>query len=193
MKKLALVLLLAFFLTMVLSGCFLTDKFTALKQEFNEDTTQTPTVVIETPKTTMASGELKTLTLYFTDEAGQKLVVEERNVEKATGIARSSMEELIKGPTQTGLKATLPASARLLDINIRPDGLAIVDFSGNLVKDLPVSATSEKLAVYSIVNTLTQFPTVSKVELRIDGKKVDTLLGYVKLNQDLVKNTSMIQ
>jgi spore germination protein GerM len=58
---------------------------------------------------------------------------------------------------------------------------------------LPTTEEAEKLAVYSIVNTLTQFASVEKVELRIDGQRVSTLLGYVEINQNLVRDTSLIK
>lgn len=196
MKKTALLLAIVLLASVVLSGCFLTDKLAALKEGFhqNEPTdTQTPTVVIETPAAPVVSGETKVVSLYFADEAGQRLVMEERSIPKVEGIARATIEELITGPTQAGLKPAVPTSTRLLDINVRTDGLVIVDFSGELITDLPASATAEKLAVYSIVNTLTQFPTVDRVEMRVDGQKVDTLLGFEKLDQELVRNTSLIK
>jgi spore germination protein GerM len=200
-KRIALVLVVLMVVSALLSGCSLLDKVASLKQGFNKAEKKQdpnpagPTVVIEAPKnaTPTVTGDSKKITLYFADATGQKLVAEERVVPKVTGIARLCMEELVKGPTQADLKATLPASTKVLDINVRPDGLAIVDFSGSLIKDLPASATAEKLAVYSIVNTLTQFPTVQKVELRVDGKKVDTLLGYVKVSTALSRNTSLIK
>lgn len=199
MKKITVFLVIMLVASMVLSGCFLTDKLASLKQSFNkadneEEDTTTPTVIIENPaETPVVSGETKTISLYFADETGEKLVLEERVIPKVVGIARAAMEELIKGPVQAGLKPTLPASCQLLDINIKPDGMAIVDFSGELIKDLPASAQTERMAVYSIVNTLTQFPTVQEVELRIDGKRVDTLLGHVKWNQKLLRNASLIK
>ena len=199
MKKFALILTAVLLLSLFLSGCVLTDKLTSLKEGFNKEGLQnqsptTPTVVIETQDSTpVLSEETKTVLLYFTDATGEKLIPEERSVPKVIGIARSSIEELIKGPAQAGLKGTLPVSAKLLDINVRQDGLCIVDFSKELIEELPVSAKSERLAVYSIVNTLTQFPTVERVEMRVAGKTVDTLLGYVKLNQNLVRNTSLIK
>jgi len=199
MKKTALLLVIAILASIVLSGCFLTDKLASLKQGFSKDETNTPTntspptVVIETPDASTVSEETKVVTLYFSDAEGKNLVLEERSIPKVIGIARATMEELIKGPAQAGLKPALPVSTRLLDINVREDGLAIVDFSDDLIKDLPASAAAEKLAVYSIVNTLTQFPTVERVEMRVEGKRVDTLLGYEKLNQNLVRNTSLIK
>ncbi len=199
MKRIALILIAALTISVILSGCTLTDKLTSLKQGFAKDKQQsenqtTPTVVIETKDTEpTANLETKTVTLYFADSTGEKLVAEDRTVTKVIGIARACIEELIKGPAQAGLKPVLPVGTQLLDINVRPDGLCIVDFSGDLIKELPVSAKNERLAVYSIVNTLTQFPTVERVEMRVDGKTVDTLLGYVKLNENLVRNTSLIK
>lgn len=200
MKKVALLLVIVLVSAVCLSGCFLTDKLASLKDSFKSSETateldaQTPTVVIETPQSSasLPEEESKTVALYFTDGNG-KLVLEERTIPKVVGIGRATMEELIKGPLQAGLEPTLPASTKLLDINITPDGLAIVDFSGSLVQDLPASATAEELAIYSIVNTLTQFPTVENVELRIDGQRVSTLLGYVEINQNLIRNTSLIK
>lgn len=197
MKKVVLLLVIVLCSSIFLSGCFITDKIAALKQGFNqeenvsESLTETPTVVIETSQTAV-SGETRTIALYFKD-ANQKLVLEERVIPKAEGIARVTMQELIKGPAQAGLEATLPVSTQLLDINIRPDGLAIVDFSGELVTELPASETAEKLAVYSIVNTLTQFPTVDRVELRVDGQRVSTLLGYVDVEPNVVRDASLIE
>lgn len=199
MKKAAVVLLSVLVLSLCFSGCGLLDK---VKDDFNQEEglgvenngSGAPTVVIDTPSETPAlTGETKLVTLYFADPTENKLVPEERKVAKVTGIARMVMEELIKGPAGSGLKATLPVNTKLLDINVREDGLAIVDFSGDLIKDLPASETAETLAVYSIVNTLTQFPTVQEVEMRVDGRKVDTLLGYVKLNENLARNTSIMK
>jgi spore germination protein GerM len=199
MKKIALLLVIVLFSSVCLTGCFLTDKISSLKQGFNQEETltdaemQSPTVIIETPQNAITvNGETQTIALYFKDEAG-KLVLEERMIPKVEGIARSAMIELIKGPTQAGLEPTLPVSTELLDINIKTDGLAIVDFSGELITGLPTTEEAEKLAVYSIVNTLTQFASVEKVELRIDGQRVSTLLGYVEINQNLVRDTSLIK
>lgn len=199
MKRTVLILSIIFIFCLVFSGCGLLNK---VKQDFNKGEKTAgedslfgePTVVIDTPGETVAvNNETKLITLYFADPLENKLVAEEREIPKVTGIARATMEELIKGPVGNELKATLPISTKLLDINVREDGLAIVDFSGELIKDLPATATAEKLAVYSIVNTLTQFPTVQEVEMRVDGRKVDTLLGHVQLDENLARDVSIIK
>ncbi len=202
MRKLGIMLILILVATSVFSGCVVKDKITSLKESFNKDeqelqeTGDTPTVIIETPEnietTPVATTETKVISLFFVN-ADNKLVAEERSITKVEGIARATMVELLKGPTKNDLKAAVPTTTKLLDINVRPDGLAIVDFSNELIKDLSASQSAEELAVFSIVNTLTQFPTVDKVELRVDGRKVDTLLGYVNIDDNLVSNTSLLK
>lgn len=198
MKRTVLIVIISLIVCLVFSGCGLLNK---VRQDFDKSERTAkdkilddPVVLIETPgDMATVADETKLITLYFADPLENKLVAEEREIPKVTGIARATMEELIKGPVGLELKSTLPAKTKLLDINVREDGLAIVDFSDDLIKDLPTTATAENLAVYSIVNTLTQFPTVQEVEMRVDGRKVDTLLGHVQLEDNLVRNTSMIK
>jgi germination protein M len=198
MKRTALILIISLIVCLVFSGCGLLNR---VKQDFDksegtlEDSVfDEPIVVMETPNdmATIAN-ETKLITLYFADPLENKLVIEEREIPKVTGIARATMEELIKGPVGLELESTLPASTKLLDINVREDGLAIVDFSDDLIKDLPATATAEKLALYSIVNTLTQFPTVQEVEMRVEGKKIDTLLGHMQLEDNLTRDASIVK
>lgn len=117
------------------------------------------------------------LQLYFARQEGNGLMVEEREITKVTGIARAAIEELLKGPRTEELKSALPAGTRLLDINITPDGTCIVDFSTH-IKEVSGSK-AEALAVYSVVNTLSQFSTVKDVSFRVAGEKVESIGGYI--------------
>lgn len=183
---------------LVFAGCGLLNK---MKQDFQQSESiledrlfEEPLMVLDPPVDPVVFvDEMKLISLYFADPLTEKLVVEEREIPKVTGLARATVEELIKGPLSLGLEAALPAGTRLLDINVREDGLAIVDFSADLIKDLPVTVSAEKLAVYSIVNTLTQFPTVQEVEMRVEGKKLETLLGYLQFADNLTRDLSLLQ
>ncbi|MEA4892986.1 MAG: GerMN domain-containing protein [Peptococcaceae bacterium] len=137
--------------------------------------------------------ETKTVVLYFTDQDGEQLVAEERQIAKVEGIARASIEALLSGPKGSDLQSALPEGVRLLDINIKSDGLAIVDFSSDLKENMADSTKKEKTAIYSIVNTLTEFPTVERVEIRIDGKRVNTITGKVKLDEELFRDESLVK
>lgn len=197
MKRVVLGVSMVVIFLVGVTGCNMLDK---VKSDFNEskiivdNNIDEPMVVIESSdEVTTVTEETQLVTLYFMDPINDKLMAEERTIPKVTGIARATMEELIRGPVGSELNCALPVTTKLLDINVREDGLAIVDFSEDLINDLPVSAEAEELAVYSIVNTLTQFPTVQEVEMRIEGRKVDTLLGYVNLDENLKRNASLLK
>jgi germination protein M len=211
MKKYVTIwVLIALGITM-LGGCALGDKISSLREEFRQDgegtaadaNLEVPEVVILPDGTTTldpagqegthVAGETRTVLLYYTDEAGEYLIAEEREVAKVEGIARATMEALLDGPENVDLEPTIPAGTRLMDINIKEDGLAIVDFSSELADNLENSSKKEKMAVYSIVNTLTQFPTVERVEIRVAGKTVNTLKGKIKLDQDLFRDDTIIK
>ncbi len=130
--------------------------------------------------------------LYFADGRGH-LVALRKEIPKVVGIARRTLRELCQGPPpESGLFPTIPPGAWLKDINIK-DGLAIVDFSQHLKLRHPGGSTGELLTVYSIVNTLTQFPTVKEVQILIEGERVQTLAGHLDISKPLQREGSLIE
>lgn len=124
--------------------------------------------------------------LYFADSQGKKLVMEERDIAKAEGIARRTMEELLKGPANVESVQVIPDGTRLLDINVKPDGLCIVDLSSEARGVM--NEEQEKLMIYAVANTLSQFPTIKEVSFMIDGQKVDQIAGYMNLSSPVQAN-----
>jgi len=188
------VLLLVLLVTAT-AGCALIDRLQAWKNGGEE------TPVSEVPEGFEGTeileqaliGETKEIALYFSDESGQYLVCEMRDVPKVEGIARTTMQELIAGPSvESGLLPTIPVGTQLLDINVRPDGLCIVDLSGELVLNHPGGSMNEEMTVYSVVNTLTQFPTVQEVQILIDGQIVETIAGHMDVSTTMARNEEMI-
>jgi len=127
--------------------------------------------------------------LYFQDTAKSKLVVEERSIGKAEGIARETMQELLKGPSQKDCLSVFPSGTKLLDINVKPEGLCIVDLSGEANK---VSNKKQgELMVQATANTLSQFPTIKEVSFLINGEKVNALGGLVDIAQPVQADYKM--
>ncbi|MDA8212752.1 MAG: GerMN domain-containing protein [Clostridia bacterium] len=132
--------------------------------------------------------------LYFGSKDGQYLVKEVREIPKVEGIARATLEELLKGPgPESNLVQTVPNGTKLLDINIKPDGLAIVSFSGELKAKHWGGSAGEGNTVYSIVNTLTQFPSVQRVQILIEDQAVETLAGHLDISMPLERNPELIR
>lgn len=151
-----------------------------------------PQVTPSTP--IVAKPEKIKIALYYATKDGSRLVLENRQVDKVPGMARKTVEELLKGPgAASGLANTIPAGTQLLDINLKPDGLAIADFSDELKTSHSGGSSSEAMTVYSIVNTLAQYPTVQRVQIMLEGKPVDTLAGHIDLSKPLEPDYSLLQ
>jgi spore germination protein GerM len=132
------------------------------------------------------AAEMITVKLYFIDSKQHKLVAEDRRIGKVQGIARETMQELIKGPSSANYQAVFPAGTKLLDINVKPEGLCIVDLSGEANK---VSGKEQgSLMIQAIADTLGQFPSVKEVSFLINGEKVNTLGGLVDIAQPVQAN-----
>ncbi len=130
--------------------------------------------------------------LYYLDADGEKLEAVTKKITMKEGIARAALEELVKGPGESKkLQSPIPEGTKVNDINIE-DGLCTVDFSKELRDNHWGGSTGEMLTVYSIVDVLTQFPTVEKVQILIDGQKVDTLVGHMDLSKPLERNEDVL-
>jgi len=206
-KKFLILVTIITLLTFTLTGCGLLDKLLSIKDDFKkgesvvEEKTDSQAgeiqVDINAPQipdpVAAQSTEFKSVLLFFGSSDGEHLVAVEKEIPKVEGIARQTINALIEGPDfQSGLLPTIPAGTSLLDINVKEDGLCIVDFSEELVANMAGGKLNEQLAVYSIVNTLCQFPTVDRVEFRVEGQKMDTLLGYVKLDPAVSANAQLV-
>jgi germination protein M len=120
-------------------------------------------------------------------------------------VARAAMEELIKGPAAGGsLAAILPDTVKVLDVSVS-DGVCTVNLSKEILTDKAkaggAGAEVEGLALASIANTLTEFPTIQKVKLLIEGKQsgvvdgfhIEDFWGHVGLDEYLVRNMSVVK
>ncbi|MCL1873693.1 MAG: GerMN domain-containing protein [Clostridiales bacterium] len=137
-------------------------------------------------------GDTKEISLYFASADGKGLKEEKRSIPKEAGLARATLNQLIYGPKEQDLFPTIPANTILQDINIR-DGLCTVDFSDDLTLNYAEEDLDEELTVYSIVNTLSQFPTVEEVIILIDGQPVPTLAGAVDVSGKILPRMELIE
>lgn len=123
--------------------------------------------------------------LYFAGKQAACLVKEERAI---TGEGKDprifALEALIEGPVNSAMERTIPADAKVLDISVA-DGIALVNFSSELQTSHWGGSTGEILTVYSIVNTLSQFPEIDQVKIIIDGVEIESLAGHMELDKPL--------
>jgi germination protein M len=131
------------------------------------------------------------LRLYFSDQQAEKLVAEVRAIPQTDEVGRAAVEALIEGPALEGTVPTMPEGTLLLGIQIE-QGEATVNFSAELVDNHSGGSSGERMTVYSVVNTLTEFDTVSAVRFLVDGQKRDTIAGHMDISGPIERDESLL-
>lgn len=78
----------------------------------------------------------------------------------------------------------MPQSVRLLGLTVQ-DGLASADFSAELITDFNGGALLESYLVTAIVNTLTEFADIEKVQILVEGEVVESIGGHILVSKPL--------
>jgi germination protein M len=117
-------------------------------------------------------GETKVITLYFADPQYMYVVGEKREIYLAKGMTpeEKALSELMAGPRRDDLGNAIPKGTRLLSVSTEK-GMCTVNFSKEYIENSPGGTASERMAIYSVVNTLTGLEGIQKVQFLIEGKK----------------------
>jgi hypothetical protein len=135
-------------------------------------------------------------TLYYVSEDGLSIVPVEREVpfgEPIVDQARRIIESQLGSAPPAPLVSPIPAGTALRSLFISDRGDAFVDLSVEVTTKHPGGALNELFTVYAFVNALTvNLPSITRVQLLVNGKEVDTLAGHVDLRRPLQKNLTWV-
>jgi hypothetical protein len=133
--------------------------------------------------------------LFFEAVDRPGLVIEERAVVYSNDLSRQLaivLQELIRG-SDTGLANPLAPATRVLDVFATSGGYAYADFSSDVRPVGGTGSQAELDAVYAIVNTLTvNFPAVTRVQILVADRPVDTLAGHMDLSRPLPPDMTLL-
>nr|WP_317356951.1 GerMN domain-containing protein [uncultured Tyzzerella sp.] len=137
--------------------------------------------------------EREKVTLYFANQ-NNKLIEENRHIEvkQNKSMELYIVEELIKGPKNDKNIKTIPSETKIRNIKTE-DSICYVDLSSDFITKLSSNKNEEKLAIYSIVNSLTNLNTVNKVQFLIDGEKMNLNNNSIDISQPLGRYESIIE
>jgi germination protein M len=146
------------------------------------------------PELTSEKIVTRRLRLYFADSTATSLVAEERFAEVRQGAPpeQQALEQLIKGPQTSGLYRTLPENVKISNVKTE-DKTCYIDLSKQFSSRL--FGADELLAVYSIVNTLTDpanFEGIELVQFTVDGKKIANYGGKLDITNPFSRNDEII-
>ncbi len=131
--------------------------------------------------------EKSQLRLFFADETGSRLVEESREVVHSinTSLERLIVEELIKGPGTEGHFPTLPGDTKLLNVSLN-ENICYINFDSTFLNN--TLEVKEYIPIYSIVNSLSEISTVSKVQITINGSQDVMFRDVISLNTQFERN-----
>lgn len=195
MKKIrAILLVMLAMTTLCLAGCN-DDK------KNNADVGDNPTITTEKGKATevltdkekQAKNGKLTLKVYYPDEQGLKLVAVKKTVKVGNDDKyTAALKALLEGTKEKGLAAIVPKQAKIKSVKVQGD-TAYVDFDENLIKKFIGGSTGEEMLMGSIVNTLTEFSEIKKVQLLVEGKKIESLSGHLDLTKPVERMDNLIK
>jgi spore germination protein GerM len=146
-----------------------------------------------TPQTAAPARKI-TATLFYVSEDGMTLVGAQREVPFGASVpeqARAIVDAQIASAPP--LLSAIPPQTRLRDVFVTDRGDAFVDLSTEVSTTHPGGSLEEIFTVYTIVNALTvNLPAITRVQILIDGKEVDTLAGHVDLRHPLAKSLEWV-
>ena len=133
-----------------------------------------------------------TLTLYFANETGDKLVPETRSVYYSTSVPleRVVVEQLVKGPAEEGHYAVLPSDTNILSVTTS-ENIAYVNFDNTFMNG--TMSVVQEIPIYALVNSITTNCPVQRVQFSIDGESDVTFRESMKLNQFYERDLSYLE
>lgn len=156
----------------------------------DSDTAQSPTSRPESTPTDDATTtpvkssdeESTTVELWYsiTTGQGEGLVVVYRDIPSTPRIGAATLRTWLDGPTSqeraAGIHDVIPEGTELLGLDIQ-GGTAIVDLSSEFERT-GMGSSGEFLLLEELAWTITQFPTVDRALLKIDGEFKDYYMGH---------------
>jgi len=176
-KKLISIFLLLTILVSI-TGC---GKMQAMKEmitseDEQKDAAEKPTDSVEI---TVEQGDTRDTVIYYKSDKNL-LVPIKRKISWDTGIAKKTLSYMVNNDknqtdmVKSGLDPVLPTGSQVIGMSVDEEtGLAKVNFSKDILN------TNDKVDEVSLVNavvyTLTEFPTINKVQFMIEGGIKETL------------------
>jgi spore germination protein GerM len=135
-----------------------------------------------------------TATLFYIADDGLSLAPVQREVPFGATVAeqaRAIVEAELAAASP--LVSAIPADTKLRQVFVTERGDAFVDLSGDVTVKHSGGTLDEILTVYAIVDALTvNLPAITRVQILVDGKEVDTLAGHVDLRHPLAKSMDWV-
>jgi spore germination protein GerM len=168
--------------------------FVALPRWYSGRNPANPAPATSAPAAPSAPVRKITATLFYVAEDGMALAPVQREVPFGESVAEQARAIVAAqlAPASPQVSA-IPAGVTLHDVFVTERGDAFVNLSADITTKHPGGSLLEVFTVYSIVNALTvNLPAITRVQILVDGKEVETLAGHVDLRHPLAKSLEWV-
>ncbi|WP_300347471.1 GerMN domain-containing protein [Clostridium sp.] len=128
------------------------------------------------------------ISLYFDgtkNEAHPKVEEQKIQVNGEEIVGQYLIQALIQGPSQKGsLAPILPKNTKLLSFDMKDD-IAIINLSKEAVVNM--SLAKEEATLKGIIATITQIPSIKKVNILIENQMINSLGGNFDISKPFTK------
>lgn len=133
----------------------------------------------------------ETVVLYFPDEKGRYLVGQTVTAEAMDNEEKPEfiMQQLLSSENSGQIRSAIPQGTKLLGIQVN-NGVCTVNLSAAFQQEGQTFA-QERLAVYSIVDSLTELPEIRQVDFLVSGTPVETL-NRMDLSSGVLRDETVI-
>lgn len=133
------------------------------------------------------------ISVYYPDVNATGLVAVTKTVKAQEAEKyKAAVEALLAGTDDKNLTAVFPKKTKLRKVSVS-GGVAKVDFDKNLTSGFVGGSTGEEMLVGSLVNTLTEFSEIKKVQILVEGKEIDSLSGHLDLSRPVERMSELIK
>ena len=146
---------------------------------------------VENTGSSPSSYQTDTLTLYFANSTGDKLVKQQMDVRYSSNISKEKLivEKLMQGPAGGDAYPTINPDANLLSVASK-DGICYVNFDSTFLTS--AYDVVPELTIYSIVNSLVEGTSAVQVQITINGESNAKYMESVDLSQPLSANMDWV-
>ena len=132
------------------------------------------------------------ITLYFADPSGATLIPVYRTVVYNSNMSmeRVVTEQLLAGPYTEEARATLSPDTKVTNVTVQ-DNTCYVELSEAFLMPLP--EITPEVALYSLVNSLTELYGVERVQITVGGQTTGVSREGIPLDVPLSANTALLQ
>jgi spore germination protein GerM len=171
-------LLIVFLSILVICGCG------KVKQAVIAASSTPEAVASAAPTATPITVKQTQMNLYYGNENGDALVAKEVTLKQSSTETPylEALNDLTKSPDTQSV--ALFAGFTFISAELK-DGVLNIDLT--LPKASHLGAPGEELLINALKKTMFQFKEINAIEVLVNGKKVESLLGHVELSHPIIK------